>query len=85
MSGLIGSIEAISSDFDSIDPKDIRQGIKECINNENKILNAEKIKVEESQKVTMQKEIDSMALTDEIRSDMGEEIEADRKDEDLER
>ena len=41
MSGLMGSLEAISTVFDSTDPKDIRQGIKECINNEGTILSAE--------------------------------------------
>lgn len=74
MSGLMGSLEAISTVFDSTDPKDIRQGIKECINNEGKILSAEEKRREESQKVTIQEELDAVTLTEEIRSDMGEEI-----------
>lgn len=73
MSGLRGSLEAISTVFDSTNLKDIRQGIKECINNVGKILFAEGKRREESQKVTIQENPDAVTLTKEIRSDMGEE------------
>ena len=41
MSGLVGCIEAVAKDFDDIDPKDIRQGIKSCMQYEGKIQVAE--------------------------------------------
>ena len=50
MSGLVGSIEAISACFDGIDPKDIRQGRKEGINNEYRIANAKKELIEKKKK-----------------------------------
>ena len=85
MSGLVGSIEAISACFDGIDPKDIRQGIKECINNDTRIANAEKELIEEKQKVTIQEELDSGVLTEEIRMDMGEEPAKTDAEQDIER
>lgn len=85
MSGLVGSLEAISTNFDAVDPKDIRQGIKECINDESKILAAEKEKIEKEKNEPVQPEIDSVTLTDEIRSDMGDEVRQDNDKQDLER
>lgn len=84
MSGLVGSLEAISTNFDEIDPKDIRQGIKECINSETRIKDAEKELIAKQQKVTIQEELDSAVLTDEIRMDMGEEL-TDNKKQEMER
>lgn len=85
MSGLVGSLEAVSASFDGIDPKDIRQGIKECIDKDTRIANAEKELVAEKQKVTLQEELDSAVLTDEIRMDMGEELDKPENEQDLER
>ena len=72
MNGLKGSIEKISTVFDSLDIKNIGAGIKQCFNSAKEILSAKARKRIESQKVTIQGEIDSAALTEEIRKNMGE-------------
>ena len=74
MSGLVGSVEAVAKDFDDLDPKNVGDGIRNCIRYEKKIQIAENIKIAEQQKVTIQKEQNLENLTNEIRRDMGEEI-----------
>ena len=74
MSGLVGSIEAVGNEFDSIDPKNVGDGIKNCMRYEEKIKVAEEEKTAEGQKVTIQGEQELENLTYEIRRDMGEEV-----------
>ena len=74
MSGLVGSVEAVAKDFDDLDPKNVGDGIRNCIRYEEKIQIAENIKIAEQQKVTIQKEQNLENLTNEICRDMGEEI-----------
>ena len=74
MSGLVGCIEAVAKDFDDIDPKDIRQGIKSCMQYEGKIQVAESERTAEGQRVTIQDEQALEDLTKDIRRDMGENV-----------
>lgn len=74
MSGLVGCIEAVAKDFDDIDPKNVGDGIKNCMRYEEKIKVAEEEKAAEGQKVTIQDGQDLENLTNDIRRDMGENV-----------
>ena len=74
MSGLIGSLEAISTEYNHIDTKDIRRGIKGCMSSANKIAEAERIKLEHDKMKESEKTIDAKSLTTKIREDMGENV-----------
>ena len=74
MSGLVGCIEAVAKDFDDIDPKDIRQGIKSCMQYDGKIQVAESERTAEGQRVTIQNGQALEDLTNDIRRDMGEDV-----------
>ncbi len=74
MSGLVGCIEAVAKDFDDTDPKNVGDGIKNCMRYEEKIKVAEEEKAAEGQKVTIQDGQDLENLTNDIRRDMGENV-----------
>ena len=69
----VGSISKISLEFNETDPKDIRKGLKNCFNYENRIANAEKELLAQKQRVTIQPELDQTELINGILQDMGEE------------
>ena len=85
MSGLVGSLEAASNEFDNIPKGQMGPALQACRRIEYEVEKAEKELIEEKQKVTLQEELDSAVLTDEIRMDMGEELDKSENEQDLER
>ena len=69
----VGSISKISLGFNETDPKDIREGLKNCFNYQHKIAEAEKRSLAQKQKVTIQPELNQTELINVIRQAMGEE------------
>lgn len=85
MSGLVGSLEAASTEFNNIPKGKMGPALQACRIIEYEVERAEKELVAEKQKVTLQEELDSAVLTDEIRMDMGEELDKPENEQDLER
>lgn len=83
----VGSISKTSLEFNETDPKDIREGLKNCFNYENRIANAEKELLAQKQRVTIQPELDQTELINGILQDMGEEgkLKNEHEDEKAER
>ncbi len=85
----VGSLEAASKLFNGIDTKDISHGIKGCISLSNQIEYVENVK-NRNEQMKKPGHIDIEILTEEIRSDMGDErlpgnIDDKDKDKGLER
>ena len=70
MNGLVGCLEKISSEFDSLDPKNIGQGIKQGLRYNDKIIEAEAMKEMQEKKKEAEEPINVAELTQEIREDM---------------
>lgn len=70
MNGLVGCLEKISGEFDSLDQKDIGQGIKQALRYNEKIVEAEAMKEMQEKEKKVEEPINVAELTQEIRDDM---------------
>ena len=71
--GLEGSLEKVAKGIDSIDKRNIGAGIKECVAENDRIIQAEMArKLEEQKRIKEDNRRNLDSLVDRIRDDMGD-------------